>query len=85
MQTSQPPDSSPDGCKGTGVQVSRTTIPCGDDPTTLRFECLSDAGSSYGALVDNVSVTAVPESSTLLLLGTGALLLESRRRRRRNT
>jgi choice-of-anchor C domain-containing protein len=51
-----------------------------NDSTTLRFESLSAADSSYGALIDNVSVTPVPEPSTLLLIGAGAVLLKVRRR-----
>jgi choice-of-anchor C domain-containing protein len=53
------------------------------ESTTLRFKSLSASGS-YGALIDNVSVTAtpVPEPSTLLLLGTSAGLLVARRRSR---
>lgn len=44
------------------------------DAATLSFMSLSSTPSSYGALVDNVSVAAVPEPSTLLLLGFGLVL-----------
>jgi choice-of-anchor C domain-containing protein len=40
---------------------------------TLAFASLSHAGSAYGALIDNVQVSSVPEPSTLLLFGPGAI------------
>jgi choice-of-anchor C domain-containing protein len=51
---------------------------------TLSFLSLSSAGNSYGALIDGVSVTPVPEPSTWLLVGSGALLIARARRRRRS-
>ena len=39
--------------------------------STLSFLSLSHAGSAYGALIDNVQVTAVPEPSALLLMAVG--------------
>lgn len=38
---------------------------------TLSFTSLTPTPNSYGALIDNVNVTEVPEPSTLLLLFTG--------------
>ena len=40
---------------------------------TLSFTSLSSTPNSYGALVDNVSVTPIPEPSTLLLAARGLL------------
>lgn len=45
--------------------------------TTLSFTSLSPSGNSYGALIDNVSVRAVPEPSTLLFLGISFVALRS--------
>ncbi len=44
-----------------------------DPSSTLAFASLSDTGSAYGMLIDNVSVTAVPEPDTLafVLVGVG--------------
>ena len=44
---------------------------------TLSFTSLTPFANSYGALIDNVSVTAVavPELSTLILLGVGLTML----------
>ena len=50
--------------------------------TTLSFVSLSATPSSYGALIDNVAVYAVPGPSTLLLLGTGVGVGIFRRKRR---
>jgi choice-of-anchor C domain-containing protein len=50
-----------------------------DTLTILRFVSLSAADSSYGALIDNVSVAAVPEPSTLFLAGTAVAAIMMRR------
>ena len=42
-----------------------------DATATLAFTSLSSSPSSFGALIDNVSVAPVPEPSTALLLATG--------------
>ena len=42
-------------------------------PTQLEFVDQSSPDANVGALLDNVSVSAVPEPSSLLLLGTGIL------------
>ena len=48
-----------------------------DTTTTLSFTSLTPTANSYGALIDNVSVTGssvpdpVPEPGTVFLLGTG--------------
>ena len=46
---------------------------------TLRFE--SRTGSGWGAVIDDVSVQAVPEPSALAALALGAVALVRRRRR----
>jgi hypothetical protein len=38
--------------------------------STLAFTSLSSTPNSYGPLVDNVSVTAVPEPATVLLIAS---------------
>jgi hypothetical protein len=54
-----------------------------DTDATLRFSSLSlDPTNAYGALVDNVSVTAVPEPSSIVLLGAGWLVTGRWRYRR---
>ena len=45
-----------------------------DATATLAFTSLSSSPSSYGALIDHVSVTAVPEPSTALLLASGVAI-----------
>lgn len=42
-----------------------------DTSSTLAFASLSAADSAYGMVIDNVSVSAVPEPATLALLVTG--------------
>jgi choice-of-anchor C domain-containing protein len=49
-------------------------------PTTLSFASLSNGNG--GAVLDNVSVTAVPEPGTIALLGLGLLGVGLARRRR---
>jgi len=49
--------------------------------STLSFASLSVPGNAYGALIDNVNVVAaVPEPSTLALLGSAIGLVSLRRR-----
>ena len=50
---------------------------------TLSFKSLSPTPNSYGALIDNVSVTAVPEPSAAVLLAIGLGVLGARHARRR--
>jgi choice-of-anchor C domain-containing protein len=42
--------------------------------STLRFESLSSSDSSFGALIDHVDVSSVPEPSTLVLVATGLVI-----------
>lgn len=53
-------------------------------PSGTAFETLRLEGLNATFTVDNVSVTAVPEASTGVLLATGALLLARMGARRRN-
>lgn len=52
---------------------------------TLSFTSLSPAGNAYGALIDNVGVsaTAIPELPTMLLVGAGLVAVGAVRRARR--
>lgn len=52
--------------------------------STLSFLSLSSGGSAYGALIDDVRVTAVPEPSTLLLTAAGVAVAVRLRRHRMN-
>ena len=52
--------------------------------STLSFLSLSNGGSAYGALIDDVRVTAVPEPSTLLLTAAGVAVAVRLRRHRMN-
>ena len=45
--------------------------------TTLKFSSYTSAGGQYGAVIDNVSVTAVPEPETLAMLLAGLGLMGS--------
>jgi choice-of-anchor C domain-containing protein len=49
---------------------------------TLSFLNLSSMPTSYGAVIDNVSVVAVPEPASLLLISAGLLGLAAHRSRR---
>jgi choice-of-anchor C domain-containing protein len=46
-----------------------------DTTSTLAFTSLSSTPSSFGPLVDNVSVTAVPEPATVLLMAAASSFL----------
>ena len=55
-------------------QTITFTFLASDTTATLSFNSLSsEQDASYGALIDNVSVSAVPEPSTLLLIGPSFL------------
>lgn len=49
--------------------------------STLSFVSLSSTPNSYGALIDNVTVSSVPEPSTLLLVTLGLATASLRYRR----
>lgn len=51
--------------------------------TRLRFEDSSPAGTVfYGAAIDDVTIAALPEPSSLLLIGSGLAAVLARRRLR---
>jgi choice-of-anchor C domain-containing protein len=54
-----------------------------DSAATLAFASLSHDGSAYGALIDNVQVSSVPEPSTMVLLAVGLVGVVGMRHRRR--
>jgi hypothetical protein len=49
--------------------------------STLSFMSLQATPNSYGPLIDNVSVSEVPEPSTLLLVGSGIVAVYRHRKR----
>jgi choice-of-anchor C domain-containing protein len=62
-----------------GYQPREFLFTANSSTTTLMFKSLS--GTGYGAVIDNVSVIAVPEPASFLLGAFGAIALLSIRRR----
>ena len=77
LQFTSAPSQDPIGWKKYNATFTSTAT----SPVTLSFESLS--GGAQGILLDNVSVSAVPEPGTtmLLLAGIGALGFVARRRK----
>lgn len=68
---------------GSGDPLALRTIPfnlAANGPLNLTFHNLG--GDNIGLILDDVSVDAVPEPATLVLLGSGLTALALRRRRR---
>lgn len=63
-----------------GWVLHNFTFVAGAVTSSIEFYSLEPSASPFGPVIDNVSVSAVPEPASLTLLGLGSLLMLRRRR-----